>query len=460
MTEERAQPFQSRHLTMMAMGGAVGTGLFVGSAQTIRAAGPAALVSYALGGLLVLLIMRMLGEMVAARPMSGSFADYARLALGDWAGFTVGWLYWYAFVAIVAIEAIAGGQIVHGLVPRLPAWAAGLVLLAALTAVNLRSSRSYGTAEVWFAAVKIAAIVAFLALGTAYLLGVGPASGPSSGTSSGSPLGNLTAYGGFAPHGFGAVLTATVGVVFAFGGTEIVAVAAAECADPGPALARATRRIVWRILLFFLGSILLVVAIVPWPQITGAESPYVTALTRIGVPFAGTAMTMVILTALLSVLGSTLYASSRMLATLAAHRDAPPWAARPRRAVLLGTVVGCGAVAAQAVSPERTFPFLLNSTGAVLILMYLGIAVSQLVLRVRAERTAPGRPAYRMWGFPYLTLLVVLALSAVLFSMLFTQQTRPQLLMSLGSLAVALVACALTRGRREAAELRFVNTVR
>lgn len=457
MTEERAQPFQSRHLTMMAMGGAVGTGLFVGSAQTIRAAGPAALVSYALAGLLVLLVMRMLGEMVAARPMSGSFADYARLALGDWAGFTVGWLYWYAFVAIVAIEAIAGGQIVHTLLPGIPAWQAGLALLAALTAVNLRSSRSYGNAEVWFAAVKIAAILAFLALGTAYLLGAGPS---SAGPPAGPPLGNLTAYGGFAPNGFGAVLTATVGVIFAFGGTEIVAVAAAECADPGPALARATRRIVWRILLFFLGSILLIVAIVPWPQITGSESPYVTALTRIGVPFAGTAMSLVILTALLSVLGSTLYASSRMLATLAAHRDAPPWAAEPRRAVLLGTVVGCAAVAAQALSPERTFPFLLNSTGAVLILMYLGIAVSQLVLRVRAERTAPGRPAYRMWGFPYLTVLVILTLSAVLLSMLFTERTRPQLLMSLGSLAVVLVARTLTRGRKEDSELRLVNTVR
>ncbi|MEV7441921.1 amino acid permease [Streptomyces sp. NPDC091204] len=450
-TKDAGQAFRGRHLTMMAMGGAVGTGLFVGSAQTIRTAGPAALVSYALAGLLVLLVMRMLGEMVAARPMAGSFADYARLALGDWAGFTVGWLYWYAFVAIVAVEAIAGGQIVHAWLPQLPAWTCSLFLLGGLTAVNLRSSRSFGSAEFWFAVVKIGAILAFLALGTAYLLGGGP---------SGPPLGNLTAYGGFAPHGFGAVLTATVGVVFAFGGTEIVAVAAAECPDPGRAVARATRQIVWRILVFFLGSVLLVLAIVPWPQIGGGESPYVTALTRIGVPFAGTAMSVVILTALLSVLGSTLYASSRMLATLAGHGDAPRWAAAPRRAVLLGTVAGCGAVVAQAVSPGRTFPFLLDSTGAVLIIMYLGIAVSQFVLRIRTERTAPGRLTFRMWGFPYLTLLVIAAFAAILCSMLFTAQTRPQLLMSLGSLAVVLVACALTKGRRRAAELRFVNTVR
>ncbi|MER6255828.1 amino acid permease [Streptomyces sp. NPDC001584] len=451
MTKDGEQAFRSRHLTMMAMGGAVGTGLFVGSAQSIRAAGPAALVSYALAGLLVLLVMRMLGEMVAARPMAGSFADYARLALGDWAGFTVGWLYWYAFVAI---EAIAGGQIVHAWLPQVPAWVCSLFLLGGLTAVNLRSSRAFGNAEFWFAVVKIGAILAFLALGTAYLLGEGPA---------GPPLGNLTAYGGFAPHGFGPVLTATVGVVFAFGGTEIVAVAAAECPDPGRAVARATRQIVWRILVFFLGSVLLVLAIVPWPEITGGESPYVTALTRIGVPFAGTAMSMVILTALLSVLGSTLYASSRMLATLAGHGDAPRWAAAPRRAVLLGTVAGCGAVAAQAVSPGRAFPFLLNSTGAVLIIMYLGIAVSQFVLRIRTERTertSPEQPAFRMWGFPYLTLLVIAAFSAILCSMLLTAQTRPQLLMSLGSLAVVLVACALTKGRRRSAELRFVNTVR
>ncbi|MFD5999964.1 hypothetical protein ACFWG6_17685 [Streptomyces erythrochromogenes] len=273
-------------------------------------------------------------------------------------------------------------------------------------------------------------------------------------------MGNLTAHGEFAPHGLGAVLTATVGVVFAFGRTEIVAVAAAECPDPGRAAARATRQIVWRILVFFLGSVLLVTAIVPWPQISGGESPYVTALDRIGVPFAASAMSAVILTALMSVLGSTLYASSRMLHTLAGHADAPRWAAAPRRAVLLGTVVGCGAVAAQAVSPGRTFPFLLNSTGAVLVIMYLGIAVSQFVLRIRTERTEPERMTFRMWGFPYLTVLVVLALSAVLCSMLFTAQTRPQLLMSLGSLGVVLVARILTRGRRRTGELRFVNTVR
>ncbi|WP_037881191.1 amino acid permease [Streptomyces sp. NRRL S-378] len=451
MTSDGGQAFRGRHLTMMAMGGAVGTGLFVGSAETIRAAGPAALVSYALAGLLVLLVMRMLGEMVAARPMAGSFADYARLAFGDWAGFTVGWLYWYAFVAIVAIEAIAGGQIVHGWLPQVPAWTCSLVLLGALTAVNLRSSRSFGTAEFWFALVKIGAIAAFLVLGGAYLLGGGP---------SGPVLGNLTAHGGFAPHGFGAVLTATVGVVFAFGGTEIVAVAAAECPDPGRAVARATRQIVWRILVFFLGSVLLVVAIVPWPLISGEESPYVTALDRMGVPFAASAMSMVILTALLSVLGSTLYASSRMLHTLAGHGDAPRWAAVPRRAVLLGTVVGCGAVVAQALSPGRTFPFLLNSTGAVLVIMYLGIALSQFVLRVRTERTEPERLTFRMWGFPHLTLLVVLALSAILCSMLFSGRTRPQLLMSLGSLGVVLVAGVLRRVWRRTGELRFVNTVR
>ncbi|MGW0736213.1 amino acid permease [Streptomyces sp. NPDC002851] len=434
-----------RHLTMMAMGGAVGTGLFVGSAETIRSVGPGALLSYALAGLLVLMVMRMLGEMVVARPMSGSFADYARTALGNWAGFTIGWLYWYAFVAIVAIEAIAGGRILHGWLPGLPAWTLSLLVLTAMAAVNLVSVRCFGNAEFWFSVVKVAAILTFVALGGAYVLGWWPGR-------HGLDLSGLTADGGFLPHGPGAVLTGTVAVVFAFGGTEIVTLAAAESADPARAVARATRQVVWRIALFFLCSVFLVVAIVPWQQVTAAESPYVAAMETMGIASAGTAMTVIILTALLSVLNSTLYASSRMLSALCTHGDAPRSLLRPNRrgvparAILLGTLMGYVSVAAQALWPERVFGFLLNSTGAVLVFMYLTIALSHLRLRAH---TPPENLTFRMWGFPYLTYLTIAALLAVLVSMLFLESARPQLLMSLGSLAVVLAAYGVhaRRGR-------------
>ncbi|WP_274912373.1 amino acid permease [Streptomyces sp. WZ-12] len=447
---------KQRHLTLMALGGAVGTGLFLGCAQTIRSAGPAAVLSYALAGLLVILVMRMLGEMVVARPMAGSFADYARLALGDWAGFTIGWLYWYAFVAIVAIEAIAGGRIVHGWLPGVPVWAVSVVLLTAMAVVNLCSTGSFGSVEFWLAIVKIGAIVGFLALGTAYVCGFWPGGG--------SPhLGHFVDHGGFLPNGPGAVLAATVVVVFAFGGTEIVTIAAAESPDPRTAVARATRQVLWRVLVFFLGSIFLVVAIVPWDTVTGTESPYATAMARMGVPFAGTVMTAVILAALLSVLNSTLYASSRMLTTLCRHGEAPRALARtnrrgaPARALLLGTVMGYLSIGAQVLQPERTFGFLLDSTGAVLIFLYVTIAVSQLRLGTRARRTEPHRLTFRMWAHPHLTWLTIAALLAILLSMALFADTRPQLLMSLGSLGVVLLAYGVRRAVRRMRRVRQVS---
>lgn len=430
---------KQRHLTMMAMGGAVGTGLFVGSAETIRAAGPGALLSYALAGLLVLMVMRMLGEMVVARPMAGSFADYTRLALGDRAGFTIGWLYWYAFVAIVAIEAITAGRILHGWLPALPSWSLSLLVLTVMAGVNLVSVRSFGNAEFWFSVVKVTAILAFLAVGGAYVLGWWPGA-------AGATLPGLTVDGGFLPHGAGAVLTGTVAVVFAFGGTEIVTIAAAQSADPGRAVVRATRQVAWRIVLFFLCSVFLVVAIVPWRRVTPGESPYVTAMTEMGIPFAGTAMSAIILIALLSVLNSTLYASSRMLFALCRHGDAPRSLVGlnrrkvPARAILLGTTVGYVSVAAQALWPQEVFGFLLNSTGALLVFMYLAIALSHLRLRARTQRTEPHRLTFTMWGFPYLTYVTIAALLAVLVSMLFLDSTRPQLLLSLATLTLTLTA--------------------
>ncbi|MEU5299510.1 amino acid permease [Streptomyces noursei] len=438
---------KQRHLTLMALGGAVGTGLFLGCAQTIHSAGPAAVFSYALAGLLVILVMRMLGEMVVTRPMSGSFADYARLALGDWAGFTIGWLYWYAFVAIVAIEAIAGGRIVHDWLPAVPDWAVSVLLLTAMALVNLCSAGSFGSVEFWLAIVKIGAILGFLALGAAYVCGFWPGDG--------SPhLSHFVDRGGLLPNGPGAALAATVVVIFAFGGTEIVTIAAAESPDPGTAVTRATRQVFWRVLLFFLGSIFLVVAIVPWDTLVGPESPYAVAMTRMGIPFAGTVMTAVVLAALLSVLNSTLYASSRMLTTLCRHGEAPRGLAHtnrrgtPSRAVLLGTVMGYASIGAQALQPDRTFGFLLDSTGAVLIFLYITIAVSQLRLRARAERTEPHRLTFRMWGYPYLTWLAIAALLAILLSMALLPGTRPQLLMSLISLGTVLTAYAVRRCTR------------
>ncbi|HXV94294.1 MAG TPA: amino acid permease, partial [Pseudonocardia sp.] len=241
---------RERHLTMIALGGTVGAGLFVGSGAVIAAAGPAVVLAYALGGLVVVLVMRMLAEMAVAQPSTGSFVDHARQGVGDWAGYAVGWLYWWGWVVALAFEAVAGASILHGWLPQVPlgAWALGMLVL--VVAGNLLSVRSFGESEFWLALLKILAIVAFGVLGGLAVLGLLPGRDPGLPGLAGADL---------VPLGWLPVLTALVAVLFTYGGTEIVAIAAGEAADPRRALVRATRQVVGRIVLFYVGSIALVV---------------------------------------------------------------------------------------------------------------------------------------------------------------------------------------------------------
>lgn len=432
-----SRSLRNRHMSMIAIGGAIGAGLFVGSGSVIKTAGPAAIVSYCLAGALVLCTMRMLGEMVVARPSAGSFSDYARTAIGPWAGFTIGWLYWYYYVIIVAVEAVAGAAIVHNWID-VPLWVLAMALMAVMTATNLLSVRSFGEFEFWFSSVKVAAIVAFLIVGGLYVFGAWPGSS--------FDFSNLTAHDGFTPNGFTAIFSAIVVVIFAFGGAEIVTIAAAESKEPRRSVARATTGIIWRIILFYVGSIVLVVTIVPWDSAKVLASPYVAAWNTIGLDGAGTVMDIVILTAVLSVLNSSVYVSSRMLFALASHGDAPKWSVQtnkrqvPVRAILAGTVVGWISVLLAYLSPDTVFSFLVNSSGAIAIFMYLIIGVSQLKMRRRLEREAPERLTLRMWFFPYLTWLVMAGFAAVLVAMAVIDDQRTQLFTSLASLAVVLVA--------------------
>ncbi|MEU6747823.1 amino acid permease [Spirillospora sp. NPDC046719] len=432
-----------RHMTMLAIGGAVGAGLFVGSGAVIGTAGPAAVVSYAAAGVLVLCVLRALGEMVVARPVAGSLAEYARMALGPFAGFTIGWLYWYLYVILVGAEATAGAAILAGWID-LPQWFLAAALLVVMTAVNLVSVRSFGEFEFWFASIKVAAILVFLVLGVLWVAGLWPHS-PGG-------LDVLTGHGGFAPNGVKAIFTAIVAVMFAFGGTEIVTVAAAESEEPGRAVAKATGNVLYRVALFYVLSILLVVSILPWNDAKVLTSPFVSALDRLDVPAAGTVMQAVILTAVLSVLNSAIYVSSRMLYVLTRDGDAPAGLVRlnrrgvPVRAILLGTVAAWGAVIASYTSPDQVFKFLMNSIGVVLAFVYVSIMLSELRLRARLRREDPGSLTYRMWLYPYLSWLVVAALLAVLVSMAFMHAQRSQLIASLVSLAVV-AACYPLRAR-------------
>ena len=418
-------------MQMIALGGVIGAGLFVGSGVVISSAGPAAVISFALTGALVLLVMRMLGEMAVAHPVVGSFYEYSRLALGNLAGFLTGWMYWYFWVIVVALEAVAGAKLLGHWWPQLRPWQATLGLTGLFTFVNLLSVRSYGEAEFWFASIKVVAITLFLCAGAAFVFGLWP------GAAGGVP--HLTAHGGFMPNGIVPVLTGAVAATGFYFGTEIVTVAAAESAEPERAVAQATQSVIWRVLIFYVGSIFLVVAILPWNDVARIERPYVSVLEALRIPGAATVMSAIILTAVLSALNSGLFASSRMLMALAAKGDAPRLFARidsrgvPVAALLAGTAFAYAAVVMSYVSPDKVFAFLVNSYGTVAIFVYVLIACSQLKLRARLERESPDRLRMRMWAFPHLTRFAIVGMLGIVAAMAFIPEQRAPLVFGIVS---------------------------
>ncbi|MDR0215435.1 MAG: amino acid permease [Comamonas sp.] len=438
-----AHTLKQRHMTMIALGGVIGAGLFVGSGVVIKSAGPAAVISFLITGLLVVLVMRMLGEM-ACSVAGGSFYEYAREAwhdkpaVGQLAGFLTGWMYWYFWVIVVALEAVAGAELVRYWLPDVPAWTISLVLLVLMTLTNLISVKSFGECEFWLASIKVAAIVVFLFIAGVYVLGLTPSSG-------GMHIANLTQNGGFMPNGIVPVLTGAVAATGFYFGAEIVTIAAAETAEPQKAVAKATSSVILRVLVFYVGSVLLVTCLVPWDS-TAMATPYVSALDSMGVPAAAQIMNAVVLTAVLSALNSGLYASSRMLFALTRRGDAPKVLARVSRngvpvyAILFATLFGYGAIVMSYLSPDKVFAFLVNSYGTVAIFVYILIAISQLRLRSRMEREAPHMLKVRMWCFPYLTWLAIAGMVSIVIAMGFIPEQRTPLALGVASLCILLIA--------------------
>ena len=434
-----------RHLAMISIGGVIGAGLFVGSSVAIATVGPAIIVTYLLTGLLVLLIMRMLGEMAVAMPHVRSFTEFTRVALGNCAGFSVGWLYWYFWVIVIPVEAIAGAEIIRAWLP-LPAWQIGAGLMVLMTSVNLLSARAYGEFEFWFASIKVAAIVAFIAVLVIHAVGQQLAGV--------SVFANLVDHGGFAPRGLLAVPAAVTTVIFSMNGAEIVTVAAAESDQPARAVANMTSTIINRVLMFYVGSVFMILVTLPWSSVVPGRSPFTLALDTIHIPFASTIMGTIILTAVLSCLNSAFYVASRVLFVLAEHGDAPHWLVRtnrrrvPHRAVLLASLVGFAGVFTAIVSPNRVFAFLVNASGAVIAVVYLAIAVSQVQWRRKREQAGDLAPSLPMWGFPWLSYVAIGGMTLVLITMAMASSLSAEFWASAVSISVVLVAYFVRRGRQ------------
>ncbi|NKE60779.1 amino acid permease [Lentzea sp. PSKA42] len=419
---------------MIALGGVIGAGLFVGTGAGIAVAGPAVLISFGLAGILALLIMRMLGEMAAEYPSGGAFSVHAEKALRPWAGFTVGWVYWSAVGVVLAVEAAGAAKIASGWIPAVPQWAWVLIFMSVLTAVNLTDVRNFGEFEFWFAGLKVAAIVLFLVLGAAAIAGLLP------GVDSPGAQ-NLQ---DFLPHGWGGVVAGFMAVVFAFGGLEVVTIAAADAEDPRHAIGKAVRTSMTRLLVFYLGSMAVVVTLLPWNDSQVGASPYVAVLDRLGIPAAGQIMNVVIFVALLSAINATLYGAARMLCSLAERGEAPKALLNkkngvPRNAVLASVAFGFFSVLLNYLWPDTVFLLLLNAVGSALLIVWAFVAISQIRLRRTIEN-----PTLPMWGYPYLSWLALAGIVTIIVLMLSDEQARVQIL-STGVLVAVVSVVAVSR---------------
>ncbi|WP_030986734.1 amino acid permease [Streptomyces sp. NRRL WC-3744] len=435
---------KQRHLSMIALGGVIGAGLFVGSGAGIAAAGPSIVIAYTLSGVLVMLVMRMLGEMSAAYPSSGSFSAHAERAIGPWAGFAAGWSFWVLLCTAVGLEGIGAAKIVQGWLPGTPQWMWVALFMVVFCGANLAAVKNFGEFEFWFAALKVGAISLFLILGGLAIAGVLPGT-DSPGAS------NLT---DFLPHGSEGLLVGLLASVFAYGGLETVTIAAAESEDPVRGVASAVRTAMWRIALFYIGSMAVVVTLVPWSSAeVVAKGPYVATLDHLGIPGAGQLMNVVVLVALLSAMNANIYGSSRIAYSLVERGQGPKALARlsggvPRVAVLTPCFFGFVCVLLSYWRPDDVFPWLLNMIGAVILVVWIFIAVSQLLLRRRIEREAPEKLVVRMWGFPWLTWVALAGMAAIFVLMAREPDTRIQLYSTGGmTLALAAVGYAWQRAR-------------
>lgn len=431
---------KTRHITMISIGGVIGTGLFVGTGKNILSTGPAVIFSYLIPCLIIVLIMQMVGEMASgelalgnqkdSNPVMGTFASYASKYVGGWAGFTVGWLYWASWVFIVGVESTLIGGMINAWFPVIPVWVGSVGITLLMTLINVYSVKTFGEFEYWISFMKVTAIVVFLIVGTLMVLGIWPTFKPEG-------LGILTEHGGFAPKGIVPVLTAMVFVIFSICGAEVAAIAAAESDNPAKNIVRAIRNVVFRLGLFFVGSVAIMILVLPWNDADNLAAPYANILRIAGLPIAAEIMQIVIFVSLCSVLNSALYTSSRMLLEMARIGDAPKIFSRigndrgaPVPAILFSTIVSYICAMFYFISPDVIFYFLGNAVGGLMIIVYIFIAIAQIRFRkMYIKANGPELPI-RMWMYPVLPYVTIFMLAAVYVSQLFIEGYEAQFYLS------------------------------
>ena len=448
-----ATQLKSRHLTMMGLGSAVGAGLFLGVGLGIQISGTSVLISYAVAGALIALVMWMLGEMAAARPSLGSFSTYAGQAYGHWARFTMGWIFWFMLIMVMGAEITSAAAIISNWFDIAP-WIPALIAVAFFAVVNFAAVGGFGEFEFWFAIIKVGVIVAFLVIGALMALGILPGMDVS--------LAGTNFTDNFLPNGLPGFAAGLLAVAFAFGGIELVTIAAAESEDPAHNVATAVRAIIVRIMIFYIGSIVVITMALPFSSIqdadVAADSPFTLVLAAAKIPFAAGFMEAIIALALLSAFNAQIYATSRLVFDMAKDHCAPGFflkqnrAGSPINAVILSMVFAFASVGLQFWNPPGLLAFLFNAVGGCLLVIWSFIVASFIklhpVLRDNGELTEIHVP-----GFPWLPWVTAAALAGLTLLMLFDPAARNQVI-SVLILAAVLVILSFVLPTGQRAEAR------
>lgn len=435
---------KNRHIQLIALGGAVGTGLFLGIGPAIQLAGPAVLLGYALGGVIAFFIMRQLGEMVVQEPVAGSFAHFAHCYWGPFAGFVSGWNYWVMFVLVGMAELTAAGIYMQYWWPEVPTWIWATLFFVLINALNMVNVRLYGETEFWFALIKVAAILGMIAFGS-WLLLSGEA-GPQAG------LDNLWRHGGFLAHGWGGLVMALAVIMFSFGGLELVGITAAEADDPQRSIPKATNQVIYRILIFYIGSLAILLSLYPWGKVVEGGSPFVMIFHALDSNLVATILNIVVLTAALSVYNSCVYCNSRMLFGLAQQGNGPKALLKvdargvPVVAIGLSAAATLLCVLINYLMPGKAFELLMALVVSALVINWAMISVAHL--RFRAQKDREGVVTrFRAFWYPAGNYLCLIFMAAILVIMFFTPGIQISVLLIPLWLVVLAIGYAIKKQR-------------
>ncbi len=411
---------KNRHIQLIALGGAIGTGLFLGSAGVLKMAGPAMILGYGIGGIIAFLIMRQLGEMIVEEPVAGSFSHFAHKYWGGFAGFLSGWNYWILYVLVGMSELTAVGKYVQYWWPDVPTWATAATFFVLVNLINLSRVSWFGESEFWFALIKVVAIIGMIVLGS-YLLISGKGGSEASIT-------NLWTHGGFLPNGWHGLLMALALIMFSFGGLELVGITAAEASEPKKVIPRAINQIVFRILIFYIGALVVLLSLRPWDQLlltlsSGGDdyrnSPFVSIFSIIGDHLAANILNFVVLTAALSVYNSCVYCNSRMLYGLATQGDAPKALLKVNRRGVPALAIGVSAamtlfcVLVNYTIPERALQLLMSLVVAALVINWAMISLAHLKFRAAMNRLGVV-PSFKAFWSPWTNYLCLAFVALIL----------------------------------------------